>query len=131
MIGQGHKQSRASGQPASEKAISLEVLFDSGSADLTSDAKQQLQPVGGAMASDELKGLHYRIEGHTDVVGGDEENLDLSRRRAESVKDFLVQQFGLSADAIEIIGKGKQDLADKNNPASEANRRVKIVRLVN
>lgn len=112
-----------------EKAISMEVLFDYNSATLTEQAKQQLQPVGQALASEGLKGLHYRIEGHTDVVGGDEFNIELSRRRAEAVKAYLVEQYGLGDVAIDVEGKGKKQLADKFNPTSEVNRRVRIVRL--
>lgn len=136
-IGVGHTNGKPSGYhipikpSAAEKAISLEVLFDYNSANLTSEAKLQLVPVGGAMASQELSGMHYRIEGHTDVIGGDEFNVDLSLRRAEAVKQFLIDQYGLSASAIEIVGKGKADLADRANPTSEANRRVRIVRLAN
>lgn len=134
-IGVGHAGGKPSGyhipikSSVTEKAISMEVLFDYNSAELTSDAKLQLVPVGGAMASPDLKGLHYRIEGHTDVVGGDEFNIDLSRRRAESVKQFLIDQYGLAASAIEIVGKGKSGLADRTNPTSEVNRRVRIIRL--
>lgn len=112
-----------------EKAISMEILFDYNSANLTDQAKAQLRPVGAAMASNDLKGLHFRIEGHTDAVGGDQFNIDLSRRRAEAVKTFLSDQFGLDDTAIQIVGKGKKDLADKANPDSEVNRRVRIVRL--
>jgi outer membrane protein OmpA-like peptidoglycan-associated protein len=113
-----------------EKAISMEILFDYNSATLTAEAQRQLSPLGSAMASEDLKGLHFRIEGHTDVVGGDQFNIDLSRRRAEAVKEFLTRQYGLTAAAIQIEGKGKYDLADSNNPTSEVNRRVRIVRLV-
>ena len=113
-----------------EKAISMEVLFDYNSDILTAEAKQQLGPVGMALASDDLKGLSFRIEGHTDIVGSDQYNIDLSRRRAEAVKDFLTAQYGLTGVSIEILGKGKNDLADKDNPTSEVNRRVRIVRLI-
>lgn len=112
-----------------EKAISMEVLFDYNSATLTEQAKTQLRPVGAAMASNDLKGLNFRIEGHTDVIGGDQFNIDLSRRRAEAVKAFLNEQYSLQDTSIEIVGKGKKDLADKANPSSEVNRRVRIVRL--
>lgn len=112
-----------------EQAISLEVLFDYNSATLTEQAKQQLQPLGQALASDALKGLQYRIEGHTDTIGSDEFNFDLSRRRAEQVKAYLVEQFGLGDVAIQTEGKGKSNLADKFNPTSAVNRRVRIVRL--
>lgn len=112
-----------------EKAISLEVLFDYDSDTLTAEAKQQLGPVGMALASDDLKGMSFRIEGHTDVVGSDQYNLDLSRRRAEVVKAYLTEQYGLAGVSIQIVGKGESELADKANPTSEVNRRVRIVRL--
>jgi outer membrane protein OmpA-like peptidoglycan-associated protein len=112
-----------------EKAISMEVLFDYDSATLTTEAKHQLGPVGQALASDDLKGMTFRIEGHTDIIGGDQYNLELSRRRAQAVKDFLTQQYGLASVSIEIVGKGESDLADAKHPTSEANRRVRIVRL--
>ncbi|MGR8929024.1 MAG: OmpA family protein [Gammaproteobacteria bacterium] len=112
-----------------EKAISLEVLFDYDSDQLTAEAKQQLRPVGTALASEDLKGMHFRIEGHTDVTGSDQYNLDLSKRRAEAVKDYLTQQYGLRGVSLDIVGKGEYDLADKADPTSEVNRRVRIVRL--
>ena len=112
-----------------EKAISMEILFDYDSATLTAKAQQQLEPVGLALAADDLKGLHFRIEGHTDVIGSDQYNIDLSRRRADAVKQFLTEKYDLSGISVEIVGKGKLNLADKANPTSEANRRVRIVRL--
>lgn len=112
-----------------EVAVSMEVLFDYDSDTLTAEAKQQLGPVGMALASDDLKGMNFRIEGHTDVIGSDPYNLDLSRRRAKAVKDYLTEQYGLAGVSIEIVGKGKSNLADKANPTSEVNRRVRIVRL--
>jgi len=112
-----------------EKAISLQVLFEYDSANLTAQAIQQLQPVGRALASDDLKGMSFRIEGHTDVIGGDQYNLELSQRRADAVKTYLTDQYGLVDISIQVVGKGKSDLADKDNPTSEVNRRVRIVRL--
>lgn len=114
-----------------EKAISLEILFDYNSDKLTDQAKAQLEPVGRALSSGDLSGLKYRIEGHTDAVGGDQFNIDLSRRRADAVKNYLLKQFNISSASIEIEGRGKNELADVSNPASEANRRVRIVRLGN
>jgi outer membrane protein OmpA-like peptidoglycan-associated protein len=110
-----------------EQAISLQVLFNYNSATLSDQAKVQLDPVGKALASGELKDLKFRIEGHTDAVGSDDYNVDLSRRRAEAVKAFLVEKYALSASAIEIEGVGKSGLADPSNPGSEVNRRVRIV----
>lgn len=113
-----------------EVAMSMEILFDYDSDVLTAEAKQQLGPVGMALASDDLKGLNFRIEGHTDVIGSDQYNMNLSRRRAAAVKAYLTKQYGLKGVSIEIVGKGESDLADAMNPTSEVNRRVRIVRLV-
>jgi len=112
-----------------EKAISLQILFDYNSATLTEEAKAQLEPVGRALVSGDLSGMKFRIEGHTDIVGGDDFNIELSRRRAETVKQFLTEKYGVASAAIQIQGKGKNDLADAANPTSEANRRVRIVSL--
>lgn len=112
-----------------EMAVSMEILFDYDSDTLTAEAKQQLGPVGMALASDDLKGMNFKIEGHTDAIGGDQYNLDLSRRRAEAVRAYLTEQYGLAGVSIEVVGKGKSNLADQANPTSEANRRVRIVRL--
>lgn len=114
-----------------EKAISLQVLFDYNSVTLSDQAKVQLESVGRALASGDLSGMKFRIEGHTDIIGGDEFNVDLSRRRAEAVKAFLIDNYGIAAAAIQIEGKGKNELADSSNPASEVNRRVRIVAVSN
>ena len=112
------------------RELSLEILFDYNSATLSEKGREQLRPVGDALANPDLKGKQYIIEGHTDVVGGDQFNIDLSRRRAAAVKEFLLSQ-GLPAYSLKIEGKGKQNLADKDDPTSEVNRRVRIVMLNN
>ena len=116
-------------QALDEKAISLQILFAYDSADLTPEAKAQLEPIGRALASGELKGLKFKIEGHTDIVGSDEYNIELSRRRADAVKQHLIEQYDIASSALEIEGKGKKNLADAANPTSDTNRRVRIVGL--
>ena len=81
------------------------------------------------LSSPEMKGLRFKIEGHTDAVGGDAFNKDLSYRRAAAIKKYLTAHYGVDASKIEVEGKGKAGLADPNNPDSELNRRVRIVRL--
>lgn len=110
-----------------EKALSLLVLFDYNSDQLNPMAIEQLRLVGEALADDKLKGLNYRVEGHTDAVGSDAYNQDLSKRRAESVKQYLKYQFSFSGKEIHAIGKGESQLADTSDPSSEKNRRVRVV----
>ena len=112
-----------------EAAVSLVVLFDYNSSTLSEEAKQKLAPLAQALKSPEMQGLRFKIEGHTDAVGGDMFNQDLSLRRAEAIKDYLTSQFDVDSASIEVEGKGKQGLADPKHPDSELNRRVRIVRL--
>jgi outer membrane protein OmpA-like peptidoglycan-associated protein len=112
---------------SSDVALSLEILFDYNSSDLTSAARAQLKPVGEAIASEKLKNLGFVVEGHTDAVGGEAFNISLSEQRADAVKLFLIDSFHISPSRIQIVGKGKNDLFDPKNPDSEINRRVRIV----
>lgn len=116
-----HKESTA---PA---ALSMEILFGYKSAELTEQAKTQLAPVGEALNSETLQNLKFVVEGHTDAVGGHAYNQNLSKERADAVKQFLVDTFHINASRIQIIGKGKNELLDPKNPDSEVNRRVRIV----
>jgi outer membrane protein OmpA-like peptidoglycan-associated protein len=108
-------------------ALSMEIIFGYNSADLTEAAKEQLRPVGEALASGKLQNLSFIVEGHTDAIGGQAYNKTLSEERAASVKSFLVSSFNIAPTHIQIIGKGKSDLLDPSNPASEVNRRVRII----
>ena len=110
-----------------EAALSMEILFGYNSAELTDLAKDQLKPVGEALASEKLENLHFVVEGHTDAIGGTAFNKTLSEQRADSVKHYLVDNYHIESTRIQIIGKGKSDLLDPKNPDSEVNRRVRII----
>jgi outer membrane protein OmpA-like peptidoglycan-associated protein len=112
---------------STEAALSMEIFFAYDSAELTDVAKDYLKPVGEAMASEKLLNLDFVVEGHTDAIGGYAYNKYLSEERAKSVKRFLVDVYHVDPSRIQIIGKGKSELLDPKNPASEVNRRVRIV----
>ena len=72
----------------------------------------------------------FTLEGYTDSYGSEEYNLDLSRRRAESVKDYLVNVLGINPAQIETRGYGKTNLLtspDASIEEQEVNRRVVVV----
>lgn len=75
--------------------------------------------------------VRIKIIGHTDSDGDDAKNLDLSRRRALSVKNTLVNQFGIDASRIQTDGKGETEpLATNTTSESKAkNRRVEFIKL--
>jgi outer membrane protein OmpA-like peptidoglycan-associated protein len=68
----------------------------------------------------------FLIEGHTDAVGSDVDNLSLSDRRAESVAIALSQQFGVPAENLTTQGYGEQYLKVPTDGPSAENRRVTV-----
>lgn len=103
-----------------------DVLFDFGKYNLKSDAQIKLAKLAGIIQAH--PGLHLAIEGHTDNIGSDEANMNLSQQRAQAVRDFLVQQ-GLAGDALTAAGFGKAEpVADNStNEGRQKNRRVEII----
>ena len=108
--------------------LSFLIVFEFDSAELTETAKQQLDGVAEAVKSSELSGSRFKIEGHTDVIGTEPYNLDLSKRRAQSVYNYLVQVHGISPAKLSAIGVGERDLYNAADPTAEENRRVRIIR---
>ena len=71
----------------------------------------------------------FLIEGHTDAVGNDVDNLSLSDRRAETVADAADQQFGVPAENLTTQGYGEQYLKVQTDGPSRENRRVTVRRI--
>lgn len=103
-----------------------DVLFKTGSFELLPGARERLAKISGIVLA--YPSLHLQVEGHTDSVGSDEYNQQLSEKRAGAVRDYLVQQ-GISADAIEAHGLGKTEpVASNETPEGrQQNRRVEMV----
>jgi len=103
-----------------------DVLFRSGSFELLPGARERLAKVSGIVLA--YPSLHVAVEGHTDSVGSDQYNQDLSEHRAQSVRDYFVQQ-GIPASAIEARGFGKSEPLASNDTAEgrQQNRRVELV----
>ena len=84
--------------------------------------------MAGAMLSAEFADTRFLLVGHTDARGGAEYNLDLSYRRAASLRQWLVERFGFRAERISAEGRGEQEpVATGNSPDDHArNRRVEL-----
>jgi outer membrane protein OmpA-like peptidoglycan-associated protein len=107
--------------------LSGAVLFISGKAELMASAMQKLNNVAEALTKQDTESKIV-VEGHTDSQGGAAYNQDLSERRAQAVRDYLVTR-GIAADRITAQGFGlTRPIADNNTPEGRANnRRVEIV----
>jgi outer membrane protein OmpA-like peptidoglycan-associated protein len=118
-------------RPASSSRanVNLLITFETNSANLTPAAKQSLDVVGQALASDKLQAYRFAIEGHADPRGGGGAHRQLSQLRAQSVMDYLVQTRNIDKSRLEAVGKGDRELMNKANPEAPENRRVTIVNL--
>jgi outer membrane protein OmpA-like peptidoglycan-associated protein len=124
--GAGTAAAPAAAAPTPPPSISMNVQFEYNSADLTQAALEQLTPLGEALSSSELASYSFLLEGHTDGSGSADYNMQLSQRRAESVGNFLHQNFGIDASVLNLVGRGEEVLLTPENPNSPANRRVSI-----
>jgi outer membrane protein OmpA-like peptidoglycan-associated protein len=108
-------------------SIDLEVNFDYNSDNIGSEAVPQVTALGEALASPELKGGTFIVAGHTDAKGSDTYNQGLSERRAEAVRRFLAEKYGIDASNLVTVGYGKTQLKNPAGPFASENRRVQVI----
>jgi outer membrane protein OmpA-like peptidoglycan-associated protein len=105
--------------------VDLNIPFEINSSELRPQARQQLVQLETALQNDQLSKYRFEIAGHTDASGSAAYNRTLSRARAESVRQFLVDR-GIDPDRLEVVGRGEDDLLHPDEPLHGANRRVEI-----
>jgi outer membrane protein OmpA-like peptidoglycan-associated protein len=103
-----------------------DVLFETNSFTLRPRARESLAKVAGILLA--YPDLRLEVDGHTDSVGSDAYNQQLSERRAAAVRDYLVQQ-GLPISSATVMGFGKTQPVVSNATAGgrQQNRRVELV----
>ncbi|MGJ4995408.1 OmpA family protein [Bradyrhizobium sp. HKCCYLR20261] len=114
---------------ATKPKIDLEIQFDYNSAEISKASMQAVQELGKALSDPNLKGSTFVVAGHTDGIGSESFNQDLSERRADTIKRFLVDKYGLTGQDLVTVGYGKTKLKDTANPADPLNRRVQVVNM--
>nr|WP_316205525.1 OmpA family protein [Bradyrhizobium sp. SZCCHNS3004] len=107
--------------------IDLEIIFEYNSANISQKSLASVQALGRALTSPDLKGSTFLVAGYTDAAGSDAYNQDLSERRADSIKRYLVEKYGIAGADLVTVGYGKSKLKDPSHPLSEVNRRVQVV----
>ncbi len=111
------------------KLVTYGITFDVNKADIKPESYGTLKSIADVLK--ENAGVKVKIVGHTDSDGDDALNLDLSKRRAESVKNALASTFGIEAARLQTEGAGEtQSVAPNDTPANKAkNRRVELIKL--
>jgi len=107
------------------------ITFETGSWDIPPDQAAKLQAIADGLnrAIQRNPREVFLIEGHTDAVGNDVDNLSLSDRRAESAANLLTQQFQVPAENLTSQGYGSQYPKEQTNGPSRINRRVTVRRI--
>ena len=114
------------------RSISIDTIhFEFGSAEVGPEQAVMLESVAAAIrdAANVNPGEVFLIEGHTDAVGSDQDNLSLSDRRAQAIADALSQQFGVPRENLVTQGYGKQFLLIPTDGPERRNRRVVVRRI--
>ena len=111
--------------------IDLEINFDYNSADISSKSLPSVQALGKALTNPDLKGSTFIVAGYTDAAGGEAYNQDLSERRADAIKRYLNDKFGIAGSDLVTVGYGKTKLKDPSQPLADVNRRVQVVNMQN
>ena len=109
--------------------IDLEIPFDYNSADISAKSIPSVQALGRALSNAELKGSTFVVAGHTDAAGTEEYNQNLSERRADAIKKYLIDKYGINGSDLVTVGYGKSKLKDPSQPLAEVNRRVQVVNM--
>jgi len=114
------------------RRVDLDTLtFEFGSAEIPQSEVAKLESLAKAMERllEKNPAETFLIEGHTDAVGSDLDNLALSDRRAEAVADALTNTFAIPPENLATQGYGEQYLKVKTEEADRQNRRVAVRRI--
>jgi outer membrane protein OmpA-like peptidoglycan-associated protein len=108
-------------------SIDIEINFDYRSATIGPAAVPSVTALGKALTTPELKGSTFILAGHTDAKGSVPANQDLSEKRADSIKRYLVDRFKIPASTLVTVGYGRTKLKNESDPFAAENRRVQVV----
>ena len=118
------EETAAPEEPAEAVRVELDVKFDFDKAQVKDDSYGDIKNLADFM--NQYPQTTTVVEGHTDSVGSDAYNQGLSERRANAVRDVLVNQYGVSGDRVNAVGYGEaRPVADNGTDSGRAiNRRV-------
>jgi OmpA-OmpF porin, OOP family len=107
--------------------LRFDIVFDQDSSLIRPASYQTIGSIADALTDPKLRPYRYLIVDHVESAGRRDHNLILSQRRAESIRDVLVNTFKVSPKRLQALGLGEEQLQDLNRPAAPANARVQLM----
>jgi outer membrane protein OmpA-like peptidoglycan-associated protein len=125
--------SKRGSRSISVRKLDADIYFESNSAVLSQDAKDNLDVWGESLLHPYLSDARFQVGGHTDDLGSDLYNMELSMRRASAVSYYLQSKFGIPADRLSVkaFGESLPKEPGENHSARAVNRRVEFRQLTN
>ena len=119
-------------QPLSEQLnklpqITIAIEFDLNSPYIRPQSWASVGRIADALYHPLLLEYRFLIVGHTDARGDRKKNLELSQYRANSIKEALMNPFGIKPGRLEAVGLGEEQLLNRANPKADENRRVQLI----
>lgn len=111
--------------------LDLQIQFKTNSAQLSEAARRNVDEFARALQDPKLRDMRFNVAGHTDDRGSEEHNLNLSERRAETVRGYLIESGGIDASRLEIEAHGEKNplMTEQSDYARSMNRRVEFTPL--
>jgi OOP family OmpA-OmpF porin len=107
--------------------LTIAIYFDFNSARISPKSYRSIGLMADALYHPVLYGYCFLIVGNTDATGRREYNLKLSDRRADSIRQALINPFGIGRLRVDTLGLGEEQLLDPQHPKSGVNRRVQLI----
>ena len=107
--------------------FTVSIDFDSDTPVVRPSSYQTVGQIADALVHASLLPYTFLVVGHTDSNGRREANVPLSKRRADAIRDSLVNTFKISAKRVQSLGLGEEQFVDQAHPTSPANLQIQIV----
>jgi OOP family OmpA-OmpF porin len=109
----------------------VEIQFDEDAAVIRPDSYRAIGRIADTLSHPKLMTSKFLIVGHTASSGRRDNNLTLSQRRADVIREVLVNTFKISAKRLQSIGLGEEQLLDAAHPAAPINQRIQLATVAN
>ena len=109
--------------------FNVDIAFDVDTPIVQPESYQSVGRIADALVHSSLLPYNFLIVGHIEANGKREANAILSQRRADAIREILVNTFKISAKRIQSVGLGEEQLLDSARPTAPANNQIQIMTL--